>query len=57
MELGLRALVAAGAESVMTLHACRQTEFLPQRGAGGELSNVKEFERFLNSVHAGGVRS
>jgi hypothetical protein len=54
MELGLRALVAAGAESVMTLHACRQVAFRPRRGAGGGLSNEKEFEQFLSGVHAEG---
>ena len=55
MELGLRAMAAAGAESVMTLDACRQMEFRPQRNAAGKLTNVKELEAYLANMHAEGA--
>lgn len=55
MELGLRAMVAAGAESVMTLHSCRSVEFRPSRDAAGGLLNAAEFEAYLAGVHAEGA--
>ena len=57
MELGLRAMVAAGAQSVMTLHSSRFVEFRSARDAAGQLLNTAEFEAFLAGVHAEGVPS
>ena len=55
MELGLRAMVSAGPESVMTRHSCRFVEFRPSRDAAGELLNATEFEAYLAGVHAEGA--
>jgi hypothetical protein len=50
MVLGLRALVAAGAESVMTLHASRYCEFRPKFGPDQILENKQELEQYLEVV-------
>jgi hypothetical protein len=55
MELGLRALVAAGAQSVMTLHSCRYFAFTPEIGADGKLANAAAFEEYLQSVRTEGA--
>ncbi|CAL8466534.1 g6070 [Coccomyxa elongata] len=56
MELGLRALVAAGAQSVMTLHSSCYFTFEPRRDQEGTLENSAAFEDYLQSVHTEGVR-
>lgn len=55
MELGLRALVAAGAQSVMTLHSCRYFTFTPEIGTDGKLANATAFEEYLQSVRTEGT--
>jgi len=55
MELGLRALVAAGAKSVMTLHSSRYFSFQPLLDAQGTLMNAASFEAFLSSVRSEGT--
>lgn len=55
MELGLRALVAAGAKSVMTLHCSRYFSFQPLLDAQGTLTNAAAFEEFLSSVRSEGT--
>ncbi len=55
MELGLRALVAAGAQSVMTLHSCRYFSFTPETEANGTLKNSEALEEYLRSVRTEGA--
>ena len=55
MELGLRALVAAGAQSVMTLHSCRYFIFTPETDANGTLKNSEALEEYLQSVRTEGA--
>lgn len=57
MELGLRALVAAGAQSVMTLHSCRYFTFEPRYDQQGTLQNSAAFEKYLQSVRTEGDAS
>ena len=54
MVLGLRALVAAGAESVMVLYTSRQAIFRPQRSSTGVLINTSELEQYLAQVQLQG---
>ncbi len=54
MELGLRALVAAGAQSVMTLHSSHYFTFEPRRDQEGTLQNSGAFEEYLQSVRIEG---
>ena len=55
MLLGLRALVAAGAESVMVLYTSRRATFRPARSSTtGLLMNASEFEQYLNQVQLQG---
>ena len=52
--MGLRAMVGAGAESVMTLHSSRQLKFEPEYDSKGSLRNAAEFENYLESVQKAG---
>ena len=54
MVLGLKALVAAGAESVMVLYTGRQATFRPRRSSTGLLMNTCEFEQYLTHVQLQG---
>lgn len=54
MLLGLRAMVAAGAESVMVLHTSQQLAFEPERNKSGELLNYLAFQDYLTSVQQQG---
>jgi len=54
MVLGLRALVAAGAESVMVLYTERQHVFQPERSEEGKLLNSPAFEHFIREVQGRG---
>lgn len=53
MVLGLRAMVAARAESVMVLHTGQQLVFEPEYEKG-ELVNVSAFEEYLRDVEQRG---
>ena len=52
--LGLRAMVAAGAESVMVLHTSRQLVFEPEWDGNGKLLNDLAFQDYLKSVQQQG---
>ena len=54
MLLGVRALIAAGAESVMVLYTSRQAIFRPMRSSTGELLNASELEHYLIQVQLQG---
>lgn len=54
MVLGLRALVAAGAESVMVLHTECQLSFQPERDSEGKLRNAAAFEDYIGDVQQRG---
>ena len=54
IELGLRALVAAGAESVMVLHTGCQLSFQPERDSKGKLGNAAAFEDYIGEVQQRG---
>lgn len=53
MVLGLRAMVAAGAESVMVLYTGQQVVFRPEF-KDGKLSNATAFEDYLREVQQRG---
>lgn len=57
MVLGLRALVAAGAESVMVLHTGCQLTFQPERDSEGKLGNAAAFEDYIRDVQQRGKSS
>lgn len=54
MVLGARALVSAGAESIMILYTGHQHTFTPQRSSTGELENGAELEEFVKKVEERG---
>ena len=54
MVLGLRAMVAAGAQSVMVLHTSRQLVFEPEWDDNGKLSNDVAFQDYLTTVQQQG---
>ena len=55
MELGLRALVAAGASRVATIQQWDGYTFVPRYGSHGVLENSAEFEAYLAAVRREGM--
>eukprot|EP00884_Botryococcus_braunii_P004874 jgi/Botrbrau1/14388/Bobra.0014s0037.1 len=56
MELGIRAIVAAGARAVFTLQPAPASRFAVDRLPNGELADPKAFETYLHTVKTEGIQ-
>ncbi len=54
MELGIRAMLAAGAHTICTLQMGPSGRFVAERDLDGNLVNVKALEHFIQAVKTEG---